>query len=412
MASTDAKAVPTKNVAFRLTVPILDADGDLVSGATGLDSEVSKDGGAFADCTNEATEIGSSGIYTLDLTATEMNADTVAVIVKTTSSGAKTTPVVLYTAARSINDLAFPTTTGRSMDVDAAGGVEVGSFQAGALTAAAFAAGATPIIRTGTAAAGGASTITLDAGASAVDSVYIGNQVAIVSGTGIGQTRMITGYVGATKVATVGAAWTTNPDATSVFVLIPSRSHVSNVSAGAIPNGAFAAGAIDAAAIAADAIGASELAADAVTEIQSGLATAAALATVAGYVDTEVAAILAAVDTEIADIQSRLPAALVGGRIDASIGAAAANTLTASALAADAVTEIATGILASTIGELAAVPGASPAMKDALALLYMALRNKLTTSTTQVKIHDDAGTVVATAAISDAGGTFTRNEFA
>ena len=59
-------------------------------------------------------------------------------------------------------------------------------------------------------------------------------------------------------------------------------------------------GAITAGVIAADAIGASELAADAVTEIQSGLATAANLATVAGYLDTEIAAILAAVDTEIA----------------------------------------------------------------------------------------------------------------
>jgi hypothetical protein len=41
-----------------------------------------------------------------------------------------------------------------------------------------------------------------------------------------------------------------------------------------------------------------------------GLAGHTLLNTVAGYVDTEVAAILAAVDTEVADIQSRLPAAL------------------------------------------------------------------------------------------------------
>lgn len=122
---------------------IVDADGDLVAGATGLDSEISKDGGTFADCTNEATEIATaSGMYYLDLTSTEMNADTVAIIVKTSTAGAKTTPIVLYTAARSINDLAWPTTTGRSMDVDASGGVEVGSFQAGAITAAAHAAGA------------------------------------------------------------------------------------------------------------------------------------------------------------------------------------------------------------------------------------------------------------------------------
>jgi hypothetical protein len=58
---------------------------------------VSKDGGTFADGTKEATEIAtSSGIYYLDLTSTEMNADTVAVIVKTSTSGAKTTPIIMY----------------------------------------------------------------------------------------------------------------------------------------------------------------------------------------------------------------------------------------------------------------------------------------------------------------------------
>lgn len=97
MASTDATALPVKNQAYRVTFPIMDADGDLVTGATGLDSEVSKDAGTFADATSEATEIATaSGIYYLDLTATEMNADCVAIIVKTTSSGAKTTVIVLY----------------------------------------------------------------------------------------------------------------------------------------------------------------------------------------------------------------------------------------------------------------------------------------------------------------------------
>ena len=99
MASGDARPFPLKNTAYRVTFPILDADGDLVTGATGLDSEVSKNGGTFADCTNEATEIATaSGMYYLDLTSTEMNADTVAIIVKTSSSGAKTTPIVLYPA--------------------------------------------------------------------------------------------------------------------------------------------------------------------------------------------------------------------------------------------------------------------------------------------------------------------------
>ena len=97
MASTDARPVPIKNTAHRVTFPILDNTGALVTGAAGLDSEVSKDAGTFTDCTNEATEIAtSSGMYYLDLTATEMNADTVAIIVKTSTTDAKTTPIVLY----------------------------------------------------------------------------------------------------------------------------------------------------------------------------------------------------------------------------------------------------------------------------------------------------------------------------
>lgn len=95
MASTDAKPVPVKNAAYRAYFPIYDAAGLLVAGATGLDSEVSKDGGTFADCTNEATQIAtSSGCYYLDLTSTEMNADSVFVIIK--SNEGLTQTLVIY----------------------------------------------------------------------------------------------------------------------------------------------------------------------------------------------------------------------------------------------------------------------------------------------------------------------------
>ena len=97
MASTDALPVPQKNVAYRLTFPIYKSDGTLITGATGLDSEVSKDAGTFADCTNEATEIAtSSGVYYLDLTSTEMNADCVSIVVKTSSTGAVLPVFALY----------------------------------------------------------------------------------------------------------------------------------------------------------------------------------------------------------------------------------------------------------------------------------------------------------------------------
>jgi hypothetical protein len=69
----------------------------------------------------------------------------------------------------------------------------------------------------GTAQAGGASTITLAAGADASDDEYNGYGIRITSGTGSGQSRMISDYVGSTKVATVSSAWATQPDNTSVY---------------------------------------------------------------------------------------------------------------------------------------------------------------------------------------------------
>lgn len=97
MASTDSIPVPRKNVAYRLTFGLFKSDGTLITAASGLDSEVSKDMGTFTDCTNEATEIAtSSGVYYLDLTSTEMNADSVTLLVKSSSTGAVPVVISLY----------------------------------------------------------------------------------------------------------------------------------------------------------------------------------------------------------------------------------------------------------------------------------------------------------------------------
>ena len=96
LAASDVN-VARKGVAFTVVFPIWKNDGTLISGAADLDSEISKDGGAFADCTNEATEIGSSGVYTLTLTTTEMNADYTATVVKTSTPGAVYPTIMLFT---------------------------------------------------------------------------------------------------------------------------------------------------------------------------------------------------------------------------------------------------------------------------------------------------------------------------
>jgi len=76
-------------------------------------------------------------------------------------------------------------------------------------------------IRTGTAQAGAASSITLDASASAVTDFYKGCWIMITAGLGVGQVRIVDAYDGTTKIATIRPNWKTNPDATSKFVVLP-----------------------------------------------------------------------------------------------------------------------------------------------------------------------------------------------
>jgi uncharacterized protein (TIGR02217 family) len=73
-----------------------------------------------------------------------------------------------------------------------------------------------------TAQAGGAATITLAASEAEYfphdqNDAYNTFVVRLVGGTGSGQLRVITDYVGSSKIATVGQAWTTQPDATTVY---------------------------------------------------------------------------------------------------------------------------------------------------------------------------------------------------
>lgn len=90
-----------------------------------------------------------------------------------------------------------------------------------AATAGKLAAAIAAISHRDAAQAGGASTITLATSASAVDGAYNGQEVYLESGTGAGQRRVISGYVGATRVATVSVAWAVQPVAGTVYQVSP-----------------------------------------------------------------------------------------------------------------------------------------------------------------------------------------------
>lgn len=146
-------------------------------------------------------------------------------------------------------------------------------------------------------------------------------------------------------------------------------------------------------AMATDTITSGALAASAVTEVQNNLATAAAVA---------------GVDTKVADVQGRIPAALVGGRIDASVGAMEANTLTASALAADAVAEITSGVGAAVWATAVSAPASGTYGRYVQRIFQLGF-NRLELASTgggqNVLYADDASTPMVTFALRDVAGS-------
>lgn len=108
------------------------------------DVKVSKDGGALANlATLPAVTPASGKLVKVSLSADEMTADNV-VVIFSDAAGAEWCDfaVNIQTAARGVDDLAYPATSGRSLAVDASGQVDVRALASGAVTAAAIATGA------------------------------------------------------------------------------------------------------------------------------------------------------------------------------------------------------------------------------------------------------------------------------
>ncbi len=241
----------------------------------------SKAGAAFASISPTVTDRGS-GWYSLALTTTHTN---------------------------TLGDFALHITAASADPIDVRWTVEPVNVEAnvatvtdGAITLADFATdarGALGISISGLATAFSGTTVQLPVGASSADSFYLPSLVMIVAGTGVGQYRAPTAYVGATRTMTV-PTWTTTPDGTSMLcvfgvatvdvgtitadvtqwngtnVATPTtagvpRVDIKAVEANAFTTAAFADDALTAAKIADDAIGSAQLAATGVTKIVDGV---------------------------------------------------------------------------------------------------------------------------------------------
>ncbi len=129
-----------------------------------------------------------------------------------------------FSATRGLAGTALPDAV-----ADAAGGLPISD--AGGLdldTSLGSITGLTPL-SSGTAQAGAASTITLAAGESATNDIYNGQRIALVGGTGTGQSKMIFDYNNSTKVVTIVDTWAVNPAGDTLYEI-----HAANVNLEAI----------------------------------------------------------------------------------------------------------------------------------------------------------------------------------
>jgi hypothetical protein len=218
--------------------PFLDTNGAPVASLTisQADIRLSKNGGDFAPSNNAAGAThDENGVYDVPLDATDTDtAGRLTLVIN--ESGAlpcrrdySVLPANIFDSGFASDKLEVDVVqvAGAAVSASAAQlGVNVVQVSGDAAAADNLEAeydgtGFKSYLRRSTAQSATSRTIALDAGASAVDGYYDGTIVAIMTGTGSGQARVISSYVGATKTATVAEAWTIPPASDSVFVVLP-----------------------------------------------------------------------------------------------------------------------------------------------------------------------------------------------
>lgn len=243
---------PLKNASFLAVFPIYDGSGCLVAAGGGLAACVSKDGGAMAAtaCGSAMAEVNANaGVYKLTLLADEMNADVVAFKAVSTSASARPTVGVIYTVARQLKDLAFPTTSGNGLVVSSASGAKVDSIAASTITASAFAADAI---------------VAANIAASAISASKLAANA--IHGAAVAASTIVASTLGANSIHAAAVAAST----LSACKIAANTIDAAAIADGAIDAGAVAASVIVASTFAANAIHAAAIAASTLTASKIG----------------------------------------------------------------------------------------------------------------------------------------------
>jgi hypothetical protein len=200
--------------------------------------------------------------------------------------------------------------------------------------------------------------IRLAAGESATNEIYTNDEIVITGGTGAGESALITAYDGTNKDCTVSPALVVTCDGTSTYEIVPAHAHAENLGVDAVDTTSVATGAIDADALATDAVNeirdsilsdATTFPGASITEVRlAELAAAnmpADLDAVLLDTGTTIPGTITTLQSDTDDIQTRLPAALVGGAMDSDVSAMQTDAISAAAMSAGAAQKVRDEIL-------------------------------------------------------------------
>jgi len=187
MAATNANIVPVKGRIYRFYFPWYKSDGKLLASATTTASQISKDGGNFTTVDDgNPNQVETSGVYFIDLTAAEMQAD--CIVYKATASDADSCVVTIPIYTQS-------TTSKIPVDLQTMGQTTVTTYSPidAAVTQLALSAG---LILPGTVYASNSTNTYFESESftEATTDHFKGRSVLWTSGAMIGQASSITGY--------------------------------------------------------------------------------------------------------------------------------------------------------------------------------------------------------------------------
>lgn len=187
------------------------------------DFQVSTDGGTLANLTTTpvVTPTGSKTVK-VTVSAAEMNGDVITIEGSDVAGSQwKDVKIVISTTSRQIDDLAYPATTGRSMNVSATGEVDSDVVKVNTSSDAATKLGlVSAAIESGAAITGTLSTTQMSTDLTETTTNHYNGRIIIwTSGNLIRQSSTITAYDGTGKILTYNAV-TEAPANTDTFIIV------------------------------------------------------------------------------------------------------------------------------------------------------------------------------------------------